>query len=826
MPDPPTGTVTFLFTDIEGSTRLWEQYPEAMRHALARHDALGSEIITAHEGVLVKSRGEGDSLFAVFARASDAVAAAGALQQALVAEPWQTPDRLRVRMALHAAAAECRDGDYYGPGVNRCARLRAVAHGDQVLLSAAVAGQVRHQLPAGAGLRDLGSHRLKDLQEPEHLYQLLLPHLPADFPPLRSLAAFAHNLPVQLTRFIGREREMGEVKRLLAARPLLTLTGSGGCGKTRLALQVAADVLEAYPDGVWLVELAALTDPALVGPMVAAALGVREEPNRPLTQTLVEYLRPRQLLLVVDNCEHLLAASASLVDTLLRSCPHLRVLASSREGLGIAGEQTYRVPSLSVPDPQTVPSPEHLQAFEAVQLFAARAALSDPAFAVPAADAAAVVQICRRLDGIPLAIELAAARVKALPVEQIAARLDDRFRLLTGGSRTALPRQQTLRALIDWSYDLLSEPERVLLLRLSVFAAGWTLEAAEAVCSDEVGSRQWAVGSGDSQAPGAPLLPTAHCLLPTDAVLDLLTTLVEKSLMQYEVRGGEARYWLLETVRQYARDRLIEAGEATEARNRHRDYFLSLPERIRTEPAEKFDRLDTEHDNLRAALGWAVASGEVGGALRLASALQAFWATRGYTTEGRARFSELLVLPAASGLTDVRAWALFNAGVLASHQNDQKEANRLWTESLAIYRKLDNKLGIALSLTSLGGQVDRHSDGRKARALLEESLALWRELGDEGRGGAADSLLGLGRLARSEGDYEAARRLTEESLAIWRELNDRLQIPWALLDLGWMDQQQSDHDAARKRYEESLGILRELGFQFALGLCLYRLGRV
>jgi predicted ATPase/class 3 adenylate cyclase len=549
----PTGTVTFLFTDIEGSTRLWEQHPEAMGAAVARHDALAAAVIAPHRGVLVKSRGEGDSLFAVFAQASDALAAASALQQAVLAEPWPAETPLRVRIALHTAAAELRDGDYYGLGVNRCARLRAVAHGGQVLFSSPTYDRVRDHLPEGAALRDLGSHRLKDLQQPEQLFQLLHPALPADFPPLRSLAAFAHNLPVQLTRFIGREREMADVKRLLAASHLLTLTGSGGCGKTRLALQVAADLLEEYTDGVWLVELAALTDPALVAQTVVSALGAREEPSRTPAQTLLEYLRPKHLLLVLDNCEHLLAACAQLADTSLRSCPNLRVLASSREGLGVAGEQTYRVPSLSVPDAEHLPSLERLQEFEAVQLFAARAALSQPTFAVTAANARAVVQVCRRLDGIPLAIELAAARVKALPVEKVAERLDDRFRLLTGGSRTALPRQQTLRALIDWSYDLLTETERKLLRRLSVFAGGWTLEAAEAVCSGD-GLDEW-------------------------EVLDLVTTLVDKSLVQYEAGEGEARYRLLETVRQYARDRLLESGEADVARGRQLDWCLALAER-------------------------------------------------------------------------------------------------------------------------------------------------------------------------------------------------------------------------------------------------------
>jgi class 3 adenylate cyclase len=489
VPELPTGTITFLMTDVEGSTKLADNHPAAMQEALARHDALAGEIVGGHGGTVVKSRGEGDSLFCVFALASDAVGAALALQQAYQAEPWPAPVApLRVRMGLHTGDATLRDGDYFGGTVNRCARLRAVGHGGQVLLSQTTYELVRDALPGGAGVKDLGTHGLRDLNRAEQIYQLLHPLLPADFPPLRSQENLPNNLPIQTTSFVGREREIAEVKALLGRTRLLTLTGSGGAGKTRLSLQVAADLLDQYADGVWLAELAPLTDPNLVPQTVAQVLGVREEPGRTITQTLVDYLRPKKLLLLLDNCEHLLTACAQLADTLLRACPDLRILASSREGLNIAGETTYRIPSLSLPPVgagQSVPStPESLSQYEAVRLFIERAQSAQPSFTVTNQNAPAVAQLCYRLDGIPLAIELAAARVRALPVEQIAARLDDRFRLLTGGSRTALPRQQTLRALIDWSYDLLSPEEQTLLRRLSVFAGGWTLEAAEAVCAD------------------------------------------------------------------------------------------------------------------------------------------------------------------------------------------------------------------------------------------------------------------------------------------------------------------------------------------------------
>jgi class 3 adenylate cyclase len=479
----PTGTVTFLLTDVEGSTKLWEDHPEEMRTALARHDGIASAIVAAHEGVVIKSRGEGDSLFTVFGRASDAVQAACALQQAFYSEAWPEETPIRVRMALHTGEADLRDGDYYGTTVNRCARLRAIGHGGQILLSQATESLVRDSLPEGATLRDAGAYVLKDLRRSaEQVFQLIHAGLPAVLSPLRSLQP--NNLPQQLTSFIGREKEIGEIRELMGKTRLLTVTGAGGSGKTRLALEAAADLLLGEGDGAWLVELAPLSDPALTPQSVASTLGVREEPGRPVTETLVDHLRSKRVLILLDNCEHLLTACASLAETLLRNCPHVRILATSREGLGITGETTYRIPSLSVPDTKDAAKADSLARFEAVQLFMDRAQAAQPGFTLNDTNAPAVAQICVRLDGIPLAIELAAARVKAMSVDQIAARLDDRFRLLTGGSRTALPRQQTLRAMIDWSYDLLTEKEQVLLRRLSVFAGGWTLEAAEKVCAD------------------------------------------------------------------------------------------------------------------------------------------------------------------------------------------------------------------------------------------------------------------------------------------------------------------------------------------------------
>ncbi|MFN8473690.1 MAG: adenylate/guanylate cyclase domain-containing protein [Anaerolineae bacterium] len=607
MPNRPSGTVTFLFTDIEGSTQLWERFPQAMQTALARHDALLQQTIEGHSGYVFKT--VGDAFCAAFTTASDGLHAALAAQRALSTEAWGDVGAIRVRMALHTGAAEERDADYFGPPVNRVARLLSAGAGGQVLLSGVTFELLKGMLPEGCTFRDLGDHHLKDLGQPEHVYQLLAADLPSDFPPIKTLDTFPNNLPVELTSFIGREREMAEVKSLLANARLLTLIGPGGTGKTRLSTQLAADLLTTFPDGAWLVELAPLADPALVLQTVAATFNLRERPGLALNDMLHGYLRHKRLLLLLDNCEHLVEACARLADTLLRVCPLLRVVASSREALGISGETIFRVPALSLPDADGATT-DALRCSEAAQLFVERAAAAQPRFALTDRNAGAVAQICRRLDGIPLALELAAARVRVLSAEQIAARLDDRFRLLTGGSRTALPRQQTLRALIDWSYDLLPDEERALLRRLSVFVGGWTLEAAEAVTGDP-------------------------------DTLDRLAQLVDKSLVQVDEDGGDARYGLLETIRQYARDRLLEAGDAEEVRDAHLRYFLGLAEA--TSPGIAFpplgiasqdslDRCEREKDNLRAAMEWAVEKDpEV--SLRLATALASFWIVYGYRRE-------------------------------------------------------------------------------------------------------------------------------------------------------------------------------------------------
>jgi class 3 adenylate cyclase len=470
---------TFLFTDIEGSSRLWEKDHERMQLALARHDAIAREAVERSRGAVVKMNGDG--VHAAFDDPLDAVVAALRMQE-MLANPAATHSvALRVRCGLHAGPSEHRDNDFFGSTVNRAARIANAAHGGQVLLSQAVAVLVANRLPAGVALRDLGAVRLRDLASPERVFQVLHPSLRENFPALRTLEATPNNLTQQLTSFVGRKRELDEVRTLLRNARLLTLVGAGGIGKTRLSQQLAADVMDDFPDGVWFVELAALSDPRLVPQSVAFVLGVKEEAGHPVVEALEKFTKDRRLLIVLDNCEHMVQACAELATRLLRSGPHLKILTSSREHLRVAGETSYPVPALAAPEPGKTSTHAALTRYEAVLLFIDRASAVQPAFQLTDLNASAVADICQRLDGIPLAIELAAARVRTLSVEMIAARLGDRFRLLAGGDRTAMPRQQTLRALIDWSYDLLTENERSLFRRLAIFAGGFTLEAAEAI---------------------------------------------------------------------------------------------------------------------------------------------------------------------------------------------------------------------------------------------------------------------------------------------------------------------------------------------------------
>ncbi len=798
----PTGTVSFLFTDIEGSTETLQRLgDQAYASLLEEHHRLLRGAFQRLNGHEINT--QGDAFFVAFAEARDAVAAAVAAQQAVTAHTWPGGVPVRVRMGLHTGEPTPGPGFYVGIDVHRAARICSAGFGGQILLSERTHAAAERILPPGVTLRDLGEHRLKDLARSEHIYQIVVPGLAADFPPLKSLDVLTNNLPsLELTSFVGRERELVEIKRLLSASRLVTLVGPGGAGKTRLALEVAADLIEKFTHGAWLIELAPLSDPAVIVQVVATIFGVREM-GRPLLDSLVDYLRTRDLLLVLDNCEHLIAAAAHTAHTLLRACPGLRIMATSREALGTAGEVVYRVPSLSMPDPRHVVSLDQLTQFDATRLFVERAAISSPQYVLTDAHAPLVAQISRRLDGIPLAIELAAARVKVLTVDQIARRLDDRFRLLASGSRTGLTHHQTLRATVDWSYDLLTEDERLMFRRLSVFAGGFALEAAEAVCA------------GDG--------------LAADDVLDLLARLVDKSLAIAEAMDGDIRYRMLETIRHYSLERLVESGEAANVQRRHLDWHLSMAQQAEAalqgpEQLIWLDRLERDYDDLRAALQWARAEeAAVEPGARLAAALHRFWALRGYLREGR-EWLERLLENGVSVAPSTRARAAYGAGLLAFNQGDYGRAETLSRESMSLYRGLGDAAGIALSLNTLGIVARNRGDYKGARALLEESLALSRQANH--KWALAEALNTLGVTVRRQGDRAAATTMFEESLGLWRGLGDRWGLAVSLGHLGVVARQHSNYERARALHEESLALRRQLGDRRLVAADLNSLGVV
>ncbi len=737
-----TDIVTLLFTDIEGSTEKWEHEPERMADALARHDVLLRSAVEAHRGRVIKTTGDG--IYAAFAEAINGVEAAIAIQQA-VADPAATAGMaIPVRCGLHAGPALERDNEFFGGTSNRAARIMCLAHGGQVLVSQAVAELAADSLSAEISLRDLGAVRLKGVEGSEHAYQVVHSSLRREFPALRSLETTPNNLPRHLTSFIGREREIAEAEKLLERARLLTLLGIGGLGKTRLSLQMAGDVLESYRDGAWLVDLAPIRDPSIMASEVAKVLGVREEPGGLLIETLCRHLKPRNLLLILDNCEHLIQPSAELVHAILGAAPEVRVIATSREALRIPGEQTYTVTPLPVPDRSD--GIEALSRSPAVRLFVERAQLHKPTFALNEQEAPAVAELVARLEGIPLALELAAARVRSLTVAEINVRLKDRYKVLSGGARVALERQQTLRALVDWSYDLLQKDEQVLLARLAVFANGFELASAEEVCGVD------------------PLTP--------EDVFDLLTSLVEKSMVLTEERKDRTRYRMLETIRDYAVEKLTQRGELAATAALHCNHYFEMAKAGNRglkghEHADWIRRLESELDNLRAAIMLALEGGvDPFIAVKLEVAMQGFWILRGYATEGRKYVRAALALPAVQESELAKGWALYVGAALAESQSDYSEARRMLEESLALRRGLGNPVDVAATLSTLSWVRLREGDTAQARACEEEAIAIFRELGD--RIGEGIGLHHLGEIDHELDDHQSAYRRFEESLAIAR----------------------------------------------------------
>lgn len=790
MPDEslPTGTVTFLFTDVEGSTRLWEAQHDAMATALSLHDRLLRSVIAAHGGHVFKT--VGDAFCSAFQTPIAALMASLAAQRALAVASWGEVGQLSVRMALHTGAAEERDADYFGPTVNRVARLLSAGHGGQVLLSAAARDAIGAELPAETALRDLGERRLKDLARPERVFQFVAPDLPETFPPLATLDARPNNLPAQPTPLLGRDAELAAAKERLRApgTRLLTLTGPGGTGKTRLSLQIAADLIDDFAHGAWFVDLGAVLDAALVAAEIARALEVREEGSGSLELQLLAHLRERQLLLVLDNFEQVLPA-ATLVGRIIAACPKVRLLATSRARLRVNGEREHPVPPLGLPDLKSLPDPERLTAFPAVELFVQRAAATKPEFALTAANAPAVAEICVALDGLPLAIELAAARINLLPPQAMLPRLGRRLTLLTGGARDRAERQQTLRGTIAWSYDLLSAHEQALFARLSVFAGGWTFEAAAAV----------------TNADGA--------IDPFEATGQL----VEHSLVRQEERDGEPRFGMLATLREFAAERLAERGEIEPMRRAHAAYVRAVAEEARphlvgADQAAWLDRLEAEHDNVRAALAWSLDGGDREDALRLAGSLWRFWYVRGHLSEGRS-WIERAIAHRDGRPPDLVGDVLDGAGMLAEAQGAADAATAFLEEALLIRKTSGSDEGIAGTLVILGNLQQYQGDYESAERHFREAAELARDAGAERQ--LANAVSSLGDIAMWRGDHDAARQLLEDGLDLFRRLGDRRGECANLLSLGGLHSRRGEFLEGAARSEEGLVLSRTLGDQGA-----------
>jgi predicted ATPase/class 3 adenylate cyclase len=790
VPELPTGTITLLFTDIEGSTRLVQQLGPRYADVLADQRRLLRAAFDEHGGREVDT--EGDAFFVAFPRAAAALLCATQAQRALSAHRWPDDAAVRVRMGLHTGEPRLASGGYVGLDVHRAARIGAAGHGGQILVSQTTHDLVEAELPTGARLRDLGEHRLKDLQRPEHLYQLVLPDLPAEFPPLKTLDRQVHNLPEQPTPLLGRDQEVDAVRTLLLREEvrLVTLTGPGGIGKTRLGLQVAAELTDSFAGGVFLVALAPIADPGLVTPTIAQTLGLRETGSRSASESLKTYLAQQAVLLLLDNFEQVVTAAPEVAE-LLAACPRLKALVTSRQVLHLRGEHEYPVPPLELPEG---PADEAtLSRCAATALFIERALAVRPDFALTEDAAHAVAEICRRLDGLPLAIELAAARVKLLSPQTTLARLSSRLSLLTDGPRDLPARQQTLRGTIGWSYDLLAPAEQHLFRRLAVFAGGWMLEAAEAVCS--------AVDGLDTE------------------VLEGLGALVDQSLVRRHDVGTqrEPRFSMLETIHEYGLEQLATSGEAEALRRAHAAYYLALAEEAApnlTGPQQGvwLDRLEREHDNLRAALAWARDRGEAALGLRLAAALWRFWYTHGYLSEGRAWLEDMLALPAggeSQAEGPVRARALYGAATLASTQDDFDRAAALWEASLALSRELDDKAIMASALNALGLAALQEGDAQRAAPLVAESLAVSRAIGDPWA--IARALLSLAQTAYVQGEYSRAEALFEECLALMRQAGSTSHSAVALLYLGHAARAQGNFRRATALYQEGLALSQGLG---------------
>ena len=797
----PTGTVTFFFSDIEGSTRLIQQLGERYPDVLLAHHTLLRNAVAAHSGNELRT--EGDSFFIVFGSALDACSGAAEAQKALAQHAWPDGGQVRVRIGLHTGEATLVGNEYLGLDVHRAARVASAAHGGQVLVSETTRALVDHVLPPTLTLKDLGLHRLKDLARAERLFQLSIDGLPGEFPALRTLEATPNNLPTQLTSFIGRDDQVREARQLLTRSRLLTLTGPGGTGKTRLSLQIAADVMDQFPDGVYFVPLAAVQDPELVPSSIAQALAISSTAGRRLIDSLLDHLRDKRTLLVLDNFEQLLPA-APITTMLLEGSPGLRVLVSSRAVLRVYGEQEFPVPPLALPDLKALPSLSALSQFEAVRLFIERAVAVKPDFKATNENAPAIAGICERVDGLPLAIELAAARVKLFSPQALLTRLEKSLSALGSGARDLPGRQQTLRGAIQWSYDMIDAPGRRLLARFSVFARGGSLEQVEAVCgpAEDVG--------GD--------------------VIDGLDQLADQSLVRRIPDLSEPRFLMLQTIREFAAEQLEQSDEAAAIKDRHVAAFIALAKQAQahvfgSQRKEWLDRLEMEHDNLRAALDWTFATGDAKNAMQLSGVLWRFWQMRGHFDEGRARVAHALALPRSRDYPAERLQALEAAGGLAYWQADMESAQRFYDECLELTRETGDKRALANALYNAAfPNVVNMRESERPRALLLEALPLFRELGDQSSVGR--TLWGLGNGYYFDRDYPTAKTTLEESHAVFRTIDDRFGLGWALHTHGLVSLKMGDTETARKDFLQALQLFRDDGDVSGMVLQLDNLSQI
>src|SRR5579872_923323 len=789
----PTGEVAFLFTDIEGSTRRWEAQPDQMKAAVARHEQIVSSAIDAHGGHVFKSLG--DAFCVAFQTPRDAIAAASHAQRTLEEEDFSAVGGLRVRMGVHTGTAEERGGDYYGTSVNRAARIMSIGHGGQVLVSGATAHAVSRVLPPGATLIDLGLRRLKDLTQPEHVWQLATAGLQREFPPLNSLDARANNLPIQLTTLLGRAEELEEVKALVSNHRLLTISGAGGIGKTRLALQAAADLIDSFADGVWFADLAPVADAELVTSVVAKVVGMTQAEGSSIDEAIPQWLKRKQLLLVLDNCEHVIDAAAAIAAAILGAASQVQIVATSRQMLGIPGEVLYRLPSLAVPETTLGLTAQRASDFGAIALFVDRATASDVRFVLNSDNAPIIAEICRRLDGIPLAIELAAARVKVLSIPNLAQRLNERFKVLTGGSRTALPRQKTLTALISWSYDLLTPQEQLLFNRVGIFAGGFSLDAATTVCG----------GEGLDEIEG----------------LDLLSSLTDKSLVVADTTGEQERYYLLESTRAYALEKLAARGERERQGRRHAEYFRDQAQRVDKRYGTGstlawFADVEQELDNYRAALEWGLSQAhDVALGATIAGALEQLWYRGGLVVEGRYWIEPALERLDVAENPEIAARLWCSWATFYSAKRTCEAAER----AVSLYESAGNLNGTGRALAALAYGLSQMGRLEEAGEVNTRAMAALRECGD--KAGVARCLNVQALIASNRGLNTDARDLYAQALAADKALGDELATSIVLGNLGEIEFAEGHPEQAVRLVSEALAMDPRRGVD-TLNVAVYR----